>query len=200
MKKLKDISDSTVARYAMVASVVAAVAAAISAWTAYKSWDYNKRLTRATISLEEVKVDGMRQEPGKLRIRLLFIFRNVGDEPLSVIERTWGHFDFKSTVFTHVGNDRGLVNKIFPGGIFNHPAILYLTALDPNLSNEKVVSSLPDWVQKHAIAFLIRFQGERSSEQAVRYYVGYKGKSNVFHLTDEEYLEIEKFLPEKFRQ
>lgn len=189
----------TVPIIAMSAAVLSALAAAISARMAYKSWDYNKELNRANISLLNVKLEGRRTAPNQVELQFLFIFKNVGKETLTIDERTWAHFNFKNNTFTHAGNTHGLVNAIHPEAEFNHPAILYLNDIDSNLTDAQIDALLPEWIGRHAIIFRIKFAGGISGKNEIKYFLGYKGKSAVYQLADQEYIEMEPYLPDGFK-
>ncbi|MCK4345990.1 MAG: hypothetical protein KAX05_11955 [Bacteroidales bacterium] len=193
------MKNKSISTLAIIATVLATLAACISAFMAYKTGEYSKELSQAAISLLDVKVEGRRIDPSKVRLRFLFIFKNVGKEPLRVTERTWAHFDFKSKKFTHAGNTRGLVNTIHPEAVFNHPAILYLEEIDPQLTDSMIEALLPEWIGRHAIIFRIKFKGNLSGINEIKYFLGYKGKSTMYQLSDKEYQEIERFLPDDFK-
>ena len=163
------------------------------------SWDFNRDISQASISLLNVKVEGKRVEADKVKLRFLFIFKNVGKEPLRVLERTWAHFDYKTEKFTHAGNTHGLVNTIHPEAVFNHPAILYLNNINSNLTDIQIEALLTEWIGRHAIIFRLKFTGTNSGKKEIKYFLGYKGKSVMYQLSDYEYKEMEPFLPEGFR-
>lgn len=194
------MDNTTVTVIAVSAAALSALAAGISAYMAYKSWDFNKELSQAKISLVDVKVDGRRIQPNQVELRFLFIFKNVGKEPLTIDERTWAHFDFKSSTFTHAGNTHGLVNAIHPEAEFNHPAILNLNDIDGNLTDAQIEALLPEWIGHHAIIFRIKFTGSISGKNEIKYFLGYRGKSAVYQLADQEYIEMEPYLPDGFKR
>jgi len=58
----------------------------------------------------------------------------------------------------------------------------------------------PEWVGHHAIIFRIKFTGSISGKNEIKYFLGYKGKSAVYQLTDQEYNEMERYLPDDFKR
>lgn len=179
---------------------IAVLAALVSAIMAFFSWYYNRELSKAAISLVEVKVDGKRIDKDKLTINFLFLFKSVGQETLKISELRLGHVDFKRKIFEQVGG-KPILNPIHTQSIFNY-SISFQINIDPQIPNERIGDILPTIVGKHALILKLRYKGTSifsMKEIPIKYFLGYKGYGAVYQLTEDEYREIEGELPQDFR-
>lgn len=181
-------------------AIIATCAALISSLMAFTSWRYNRELSKAAISLVEVKVDGKRVDKDKLSINFLFLLKNVGKESLKISELRLGHIDFKRKIFEQVGNKQ-ILNPIHSESVFNYP-ISFLIHIDPQIPNEKIGDILPTIAGKHAIILKLKYKGSSifsREETSEKYFLGYIGYGAVYQLSEDEYKEIENELPQDFR-
>ena len=183
---------------ALLAALLSAGAAVISSAMAFKSWTYTRRMTRANVSLLEVKVEGKRVSSRKVDFQLLFILKNIGQVSLEVIELETAYFEFGSKQFVLLTEGHSIVNRIHSEAVFNHPVKFSLDNIDPNLSNEQVATTMPQWVGRVAFILALTFRGEGEKQQSVRYYIGYKGLG-VYQIARTEYEEMEPYLPEALK-
>ena len=185
----------------MNAATIATIAALISSIMALISWRYNRELTKAAISMIDVKINGERPERNRLKINFLFLFKNVGKETLRIRELSLGHVDFGSKVFEIVSK-KLILNPIHSEAIFNY-ATSFLLEIDPTISNETIGNVLPRVIGKHALILKLTYNGtsifsKRINE--VKYYLIYEGYGAVSQMSEEEYKEIETVLPNEFRR
>ena len=181
------------------AAVISSIAALFSFFMAFISWWYNRELSKAAVSLVEVKVYGEKVDKDKLRINFLFLFKNVGKETLKITELRLAHFDFKIKNLT-LGDKKRILNPIHAESIFNYP-FSFTILIDPQISDEKIGNILPKIVGKHAIILKLKYKGCSifSRKETIRYFLGYEGYGAVYQLTEDEYKEIEEKLPQEFR-
>jgi hypothetical protein len=182
-------------------AILATVAALVSSLMAVISWWYSRELSKAAISLVEVKVYGDRVDKDKLRINFVFIFKNVGRETLTIKELRLGHIEFKSKIFQQVGK-KPILNPIHTESVFNY-SIPFTVDIEPQIPNEKIGDILPTIAGKHAIILMLKYRGRSifsRKETAVKYFLGYEGHGAVYQLTEDEYREIEAALPQDFRK
>ncbi|MBC2705264.1 hypothetical protein [Desulfobacula sp.] len=191
---------------AMIAAAFAAFAAMISAYMAYQSWCFNKELSKPAISLIEVKVEGSRVVKDELEIKFLFIFKNVGKEPLKITELSWGFFDFKKNKFDKLGKSRAIINIIHSEAIFNHPVNVKLAGMDPTIIDKDIGKYLEINYEKlfgrFAIIFKLKYKGTlnfSSKEAKDLFFVGYKGRGSIYQIADREYKKMESKLSEDFK-
>jgi len=181
-------------------STVAVIAILVSFSMASASWWYNRELSRAAISLVEVKVDAKRSDKDKLKISFLFIFENTGRETLKITELDLGHADFKRPIFEQVGKTP-ILNPIHGGAIFNH-SLSFGMPIAPEIPDEAIGDILPKIIGKHAIILRLKFKGSSifsRKEIVEKYYLGYEGFGAVYQLTMDEYEKIETVLPQEFQ-
>lgn len=181
-------------------AIIATTAALVSSLTAFISWWYNRELSKAAISLVEVKVDGKRVDKDKVSINFFFLFKNVGKETLRISELRLGHIDFKRKIFEQVGK-KPILNPIHTESVFNY-SISFIINIDPQTPNERIGDILPTIAGKHAIILKLKFKGSSifsRKETPVKYFLGYEGYGAVYQLTEDEYREIEGELPQDFR-
>ncbi|MEW6675545.1 MAG: hypothetical protein AB1348_06040 [Nitrospirota bacterium] len=138
-------------------AIIATTAALVSSIMALISWWYNRELSRASVSLVEVKVDGKRVRKDKLSVNFLFIFRNVGKETLKISQLHLGHVDFKRKIFEKVGKEP-ILNPIHTESIFNY-STSFIIDIDPQIPNEALGNVLPTIVGKHAIILKLKYKG-----------------------------------------
>jgi hypothetical protein len=183
-----------------VPSIIATSAALVSSFMAFISWWYNKELSKAAVSLVDVKVYGEKVDKDKLRINFLFLFKNVGKETLKITELRLAHFDFQIKNLT-LGDKKRILNPIHAESIFNYP-FSFTILIDPQIPDEKIGDILPQIVGKHAIILKLKHKGcsiFSRKETTIRYFLGYEGYGAVYQLTEDEYKEIEEKLPQEFR-
>ena len=181
-------------------AIIATTAALISSLMAFTSWWYNRELSKAAVSLVEVKVDGKRVDKDKLSINFLFLFKNVGKEMLKISELRLGHIDFKRKIFEQV-DKKPILNPIHTESVFNY-SISFIINIDPQIPNERIGDILPTIAGKHAIILKLKYKGSSifsRKETTVKYFLGYEGHGAVYQLTEDEYREIEDELPQDFR-
>lgn len=181
-------------------AIIATTAALVSALMAFISWWYNRELSKASVSLVEVKVDGKRVDKDKLSINFLFLFKNVGKETLKISELRLGHIDFKKKIFEQVGK-KPILNPIHPESVFNY-STSFIMNVDPQIPNERIGDILPTIAGKHAIILKLKYKGSSifsRKETTVKYFLGYEGYGAVYQLTEDEYREIEGVLPQEFK-
>jgi hypothetical protein len=167
---------------------------------AFTSWWYNRELSKATLSLMEVRVDGKRADKDKLSIDFQFLFKNVGKETLKISELRLGHIDFKRKIFEQVGK-KPILNPIHTESIFNY-SISFIINIDPQIPTERIGYILPTIAGKHAIILKLKYKGSSifsRKETSVKYFLGYEGRGEAYLLTEDEYKEIEDALPQDFR-
>ena len=184
----------------MTIAIIATTAALVSSLTAFISWWYNRELSKAAVSLVEVKVDGKRVNKDKLSINFLFLFKNVGKETLKISELRLGHMDFKRKIFEQVGK-KPILNPIHTESVFNY-SISFIINIDPQIPNERIGDILPTIAGKHAIILKLKYKGVSifsRKETSMKYFLGYEGYGAVYQLTEDEYREIEGKLPQDFR-
>jgi len=182
-------------------AIIATAAALVSSLMAFISWWYNRELSKAAVSLVEVKVYGKRVDKDKLSINFLFLFKNIGQETLKISELRLGHIDFKKKIFEQVGK-KPILNPIHTESVFNY-SISFMINIDPQIPNEKIGDILPTIVGKHAIILKLKYKGASifsRKETVVKYFLGYEGYGAIYQLTEDEYREIEGELPEDFRR
>ncbi len=181
-------------------AIIATTAALVSSLMALISWWYNRVLSRAAISLVEVKVDGKRVDKDKLSINFLFFLKNVGKETLKISELRLGHIDFKRKIFEQVGK-KPILNPIHTESVFNY-SVSFIINIDPQIPNERIGYILPTITVKHGIILKLKYKGSSifsMKEIPVKYFLGYEGYGAVYQLTEEEYKEIEGELPQDFK-
>jgi hypothetical protein len=181
-------------------AVIATIAALVSSVMAFTSWWYNRELSKAAVSLVEVKVYGKRIDQHKLSINFLFLFKNVGKETLRISELQLGHIDFKRKIFEQVGK-KPILNPIYTESIFNYP-VSFIINIDPQIPDERIGDILPTIVGKHAIILKLKYKGSSIfsiKETLVKYFLGYEGYGAVYQLSEDEYREIEGEIPQEFR-
>jgi len=180
-------------------AIIATAAALVSSIMAFISWWYNRELSKAAVSLVEVKVDGKRVDKDKLSINFLFILRNVGRETLKISELRLVHVDFKKKIFEQVGK-KPILNPIHTGSIFNYNISLIVN-IEPEIPNEIIGDILPRIVGKHALILRLKYKGTSifsRKEVTIKYFLGYEGYGAVYQLTEDEYREIKRKLPQEF--
>ncbi len=186
-------------------AIIAVIAALVSAFFAGISWWYNKERIKSAVALEEVKVEHKRVDSDKIDVKFLFIFKNVGEEPLKITGLSWGYFDFKKKIFGKPFKERALVNAIHSEGIFNHPAIFTISGIDPQITDkfigEYFQAKFEEIWGKFAIVFKLKYKGVWffSKEKTIKYFIGYKGRGSIYHIREDEYKEMESKLPEEFK-
>jgi len=84
-------------------TVIATIAPLVSSIMAFISWWYGRELSKAAISMVDVKVSGQRVAEDKLGVDFLFLFKNVGKETLRIRELRLGYIEFNRKVFEIVG-------------------------------------------------------------------------------------------------
>lgn len=181
-------------------SVIAVIAALVSAIAASISWWYNRELSKAAISLVDVKVEGKRVVKNKLSINFLFLFKNVGKETLRINELQLGHVDFKRRIFEQVGK-KAILNPIHTESVFNYSGS-FMIHIDPQIPDQALRNTLPKIVGKHALILKLKYKGISffsRKEISMKYFLGYEGYGAVYQLTEEEYREIEGELPSDFK-
>jgi len=181
-------------------AIIATAAALVSSIMAFISWWYNRELSKAAVSLVEVKIDGKRVDKDKLSINFLFLFKNVGKETLKITELRLGHIDFKKKIFEQVGK-KPILNPIHPESVFNY-SISFIMNVDPQIPNERIGDILPTIAGKHAIILKLKYKGSSifsRQETTVKYFLGYEGYGAVYQLTEDEYREIKGNLPQEFK-
>lgn len=183
-----------------IIAVIATASALISSLMALISWWYNRELSRATISLMEVKVEGKRVDKDKLSINFSFFFKNVSRETLRISELRFGHYDFRGKIFEQIGQ-KSILNPIHAESVFNYQ-ISFTINIDPQIPTEKIGEILPAILGKHAIILRLKYRGTSvfsRKEISLKYFLGYEGYGQPYYLTRDEYREIEKELPQEFR-
>jgi len=181
-------------------AIIATIAALVSSLMAFISWWYNRELSKAAVSLVEVKVDGKKSDKDKLSINFLFLFKNVGKETLKISELRLAHIDFKGKIFEQVGK-KPILNPIHTESIFNY-SVSFIINIDPQIPDERIGDILPTIVGKQAIILKLKYKGSSifsRKETSVKYFLGYEGYGAVYQLTEDEYREIEGELPQEFR-
>jgi hypothetical protein len=183
-----------------IIAIISASAALVSAFMALAAWWYNREISKAVISLDNVKVEGNRVEPGKLVVNIMYILRNGGKETLHIKELSVGHIDFRSKVFTKIGK-KPILNPIHGGGVFNYSSTFHIN-IDSGISNQEIGNILPRVVGKHAIVLRLRYQSDSVFSKSIKtekYFLGYEGYGAVYQLTEEEYDQIKDVLPVEFK-
>jgi hypothetical protein len=166
-------------------AIIATIAALVSSIMAFISWWYNKELSKAVVSLLDVKINGKREDKDKLVINFLFIFKNVGKETLKINEVCVGHIGFDGKKFEYVG-EKSILNPIHPESIFNY-SISFTVNIDLNIPDEKIIEILPTIIGKRAIILKLKYKGIlifSKKETEVKYFLGYMGYGSVYQLTE----------------
>jgi len=184
----------------MIIAIIATAAALVSATMAFFSWFYNKELSKAKISLIDVKVEGKREDVDKLKINLIFIFKNIGKETLKINELTLAHVEYKNKKFEQF-KKKTILNPIHPESVFNY-STFFIIKINPNLPNEQIGQILPQITGKHVIIIRLRYKSITlfsMKEILIKYFLGYEGYGIVYQLNEDEYNEIREILPEEFK-
>jgi len=177
---------------------IATSAALLSALFAYLAYDYSQHTNKASLSLIDVQIQQIRKIPDTLDVRFLFNFQNIGNEPLHVNNITTAYFNFKTKKFTLIYKNHRIINVISPNAIFNQRASMFFQDINDKLTNEEIISSLPDWVGNIAIIMIVEFSANDSTYLS-KYYMGWKGGPKIHQLSHIEYNEMEPFLHDNFK-
>jgi len=177
---------------------IATSAALASALLAYFAYDYSQHINKASLSLLDVPIQQERKKPDTLNVRFLFNFQNIGNEPLHVDNITTAYFNFKTKKFTTIYKNHRIINVISPNAIFNQPASIIFQDINDKLTNEGIISSLPDWVGNIAIIMIVEFSA-KDSTYLLKHYIGWKGGSKTHQISQKEYNEMEPFLHDNFK-
>jgi len=181
------------------AAIIATMAALVSAFLAYMSWDYNKFLTKATVSLEDITVILKKESSTSANLKFLYLLQNIGQEPIRINKIDCGYYNFKADTFVEIYSDHRILNTIYPGAKFNQPVSFDITGINPLLSNSEIENFVPEWVGKIALIMIIEFKGDRSKKQLIKFYSGYEGLSKTYQLSVKEYEKIKERLPALYK-
>jgi len=165
----------------IVIALIATIAAAISAICAYKSWKYNREISKATLSLTAIGIDAKTKTHRLLRLFL----KNIGRETLKIVSIS--------------GCVINLQNKEFKYST-ERPKIIHL----PCESEFEYLFKLPLLHETQTgIIFKMKYKGvsefSKREETASYYYVYDKTLDNLRFMKDEEYQEIKESLPNEFK-
>lgn len=181
-------------------ALIGVASALVSALMALASWYYNRELSRATISVVKVEIHHRRVKKDKLRLDVLWTFKNVGNETLKITHDRFGVIDFERRRFEEIP-ERPMLNPVHRGGSFGILLPFTTMDIDPQTRDEDIPDILPK-IGKHALILSLKYKGTSLfswRDASLKHFVRLEGHNGVYQLSEDEYREIEEHLPQEFR-
>lgn len=184
----------------MIIAIIATVAAVISAGAAALSWHYNRDISRPAPALKNTKIALERKDTNSFKIRLSFIFSNVGKEKLIIHDIKVGYVNLDKKEFKEIGK-KPVLNPLHAGCEFTYACSFSLETKE-RFSDQKVfMEKLPEMVGQKAIVIKVVYEDKSlfcSKTKTMKYFLRYYGLS-LGLLSQDEYKRTEEFLPDEFK-
>jgi len=179
----------------MVSQGIAIFAVAAAVWSAlmaFLSWQFNRELNKAAISLISAKVKHERISREALKINFTFTFKNVGRETAWISELRLGQINLEGDVFEQkVVNP--MLNPMHTESALSY-SIAFTKSIDPQTTDNDLKTHLPAIVGKTAIIVILK-----DRRKWTKFYSLYQGTGIINQLNQEQYRAIEKNLPKEFK-